>query len=164
MLTPGFSYKDATTMQSAENRVLGETPRGGPAAVMHSAARVNVRPGLVDPDQANDVVMFRGTSVSETNSGTKRIITETVADQVVQYIEPKVTTTTPGRALDRDAITIGEALEATAFVGRDKPIDHSDAETIQVAEVRANGTNEVRAISSNGTAPKLSLQLISNRG
>lgn len=46
-------------------------------------------------------------------------------------------------ALNRDAITIGEALEASALSAGDKPVDQSDAAAIQVAEMRATGTNEV---------------------
>lgn len=38
-----------------------------------------------------------------------------------------------------DAITIGEALEATAFSAGNKPIDESDAAAIQAAEIRATG-------------------------
>ncbi|KAH0978390.1 hypothetical protein GBA52_028109, partial [Prunus armeniaca] len=37
---------DAATAQAAENLVLGETQRGGPAAVMNSAATYNERAGL----------------------------------------------------------------------------------------------------------------------
>lgn len=39
------------------------------------------------------------------------------------------------------AITIGEALEATARTAGDKPVDQSDAAAIQAAEVRATGSN-----------------------
>lgn len=42
-----------------------------------------------------------------------------------------------------DAITIGEALEATAISAGDKPIDKSDAAAIQAAEVRATGLGHV---------------------
>lgn len=49
----------------------------------------------------------------------------------------------PGAALDRDSITIGEALEASVVSARDKPVDQSDAAAIQAAEVRATGKNEI---------------------
>ena len=41
------------------------------------------------------------------------------------------------------AITIGEALEATAKTAGDKPVDQSDAAAIQAAEVRATGSNVI---------------------
>ncbi|CAK7346566.1 unnamed protein product [Dovyalis caffra] len=137
--------KDAATMQAAENQVLGETPRGGPASVMQSAATVNVRTGLVDPDEPSDVVRNQGMVVSDKSFGGDRVITETIGGQVVaKYIEPTVPMTSPGLALDRDAMTIGEALEATArSAAGDKPVDQSDAAAIQAAEMRATGTYEV---------------------
>lgn len=58
-----------------------------------------------------------------------------------QYIEPQVPMRTPGAVLDRDSITIGEALEATALSLGDKPVDQSDAAAIQAAEMRAIGIN-----------------------
>ena len=61
-----------------------------------------------------------------------------------QFVEPDVPMNTPGSALDRDAITIGEALEASALTrGGDKPVDQSDAAAIQAAEMRATGKNEI---------------------
>lgn len=41
------------------------------------------------------------------------------------------------------AITVGEALEATAVVIGNKPVDQSDAAAIQAAEVRATGRGQV---------------------
>lgn len=41
------------------------------------------------------------------------------------------------------AITIGEALEATARTAGEKPVDQSDAAAIQAAEVRATGSNVI---------------------
>lgn len=41
------------------------------------------------------------------------------------------------------AITIGEALEATAQTVGDKPVEQSDAAAIQAAEVRATGCNVI---------------------
>lgn len=52
-----------------------------------------------------------------------------------EYLEPQVRTSTPGKVLDRDAITIGEALEATALSVPDKPVDQGDAAAIQAAEM-----------------------------
>lgn len=47
-----------------------------------------------------------------------------------------------GTTLDRDAITIGEALEASSLSAGDKPVDQTDAAAIQAAEMRAIGCNE----------------------
>ena len=41
------------------------------------------------------------------------------------------------------AITIGEALEATAQTAGNKPVEQSDAAAIQAAEVRATGSNVI---------------------
>lgn len=67
------------------------------------------------------------------------------AQQVLrQYITPDpVQMRSPASALDRDAITIGEALEATALSTRDKPVEQSDAAAIQAAEVRDTGRNVI---------------------
>ncbi|KAL6217419.1 hypothetical protein ACLB2K_010636 [Fragaria x ananassa] len=98
------------TMQAAENVVLGETQKGGPAAVMQSAATYNERAGLV----------------------------------VGQYVElPEPGASPAAVVLEDDAITIGEALEATALSAGDKQIDQSDAAAIQAAEMRATGSSEI---------------------
>lgn len=43
----------------------------------------------------------------------------------------------------RDAITIGEALEAAALTAGQKPVERSDAAAIQAAEVRATGRTTI---------------------
>ncbi|KAF9622635.1 hypothetical protein IFM89_032534 [Coptis chinensis] len=103
-------------MQAAENMVLGQTQKGGPAATMQSTASV---------------------TVTETEVADRRIITEFVAGQVVADYSATapIRATAPASALDGDAVTIGEALEATAFTARNKPVDQSDAAAIQAAEV-----------------------------
>lgn len=57
----------------------------------------------------------------------------------MQTDKPKSATT----AAADDAVTIGEALEATALSAGDKPVDQSDAAAIQAAEVRATGLGHV---------------------
>ncbi|KAI4349495.1 hypothetical protein L6164_010078 [Bauhinia variegata] len=138
---------DAAKLQSAENQVLGATQKGGPAAVMQSAASENVRAGLVGRDDISDVAKDKGASVSEIKVGPNRVITETVGREVLgQFVEPNVPMNAPARALDRDAITVGEALEASAVsVAGDKPVDQSDAAAIQAAGVRATGSDEIKA-------------------
>ena len=57
----------------------------------------------------------------------------------------------PAPAL-RDAVTIGDALEATALSAGDKPVDQSDAAAIQATEMRATGTNEISPGGVGATA------------
>ncbi|KAJ7972775.1 Late embryogenesis abundant protein D-34 [Quillaja saponaria] len=136
--------QDAATMQSAESQVFGHTQKGGPAVVMQSAAIINQKAGLVGSDDVTNVASKDGVAVSETKVGGNSIVTETVGGQVVgQYVEPEVPINSPGRVLDRDSITIGEALEATALSAGDKPVKQTDAAAIQAAEVRATGSDEI---------------------
>lgn len=51
--------------------------------------------------------------------------------------------TSPASVLNKDAVTIGEALEATALSAGDKPVDQSDAAAIQAAEIRATRDNKI---------------------
>lgn len=45
--------------------------------------------------------------------------------------------------MQQSAITIGEALEASAQTAGNRPVDQSDAAAIQAAEVRATGSNVI---------------------
>ncbi|KAK7393522.1 hypothetical protein VNO78_22080 [Psophocarpus tetragonolobus] len=146
--------RDAALMQATENQALGQTQKGGPAAVMQSAATVNVGAGLVSRGDISDEARDQGVSVSETKVDGNRVITESVGKHVVgQFVEPDVPISTPGAALDRDAITIGEALEASAVAGAsDKPVDESDAAAIQAAEIRATGRNQTEPGGLGATA------------
>ncbi|KAL6208619.1 hypothetical protein ACLB2K_019568 [Fragaria x ananassa] len=129
--------RDAATMQAAENIVLGETQKGGPAEVMQSAATYNERAGLVGQRGATVADREEGVTISES-------IDLDGCGTMSQYVEPPE----PGASsaavvLEHDAITIGEALEATALSAGDKPIDQSDAAAIQAAEMRATGSSEI---------------------
>ncbi|XP_008224307.1 PREDICTED: late embryogenesis abundant protein D-34-like [Prunus mume] len=143
--------QDANMMQTAETMVFGQTQKGGPAAVMQSAATRNERSGLVRHDQATDVGGNEGVTVTETDVPGSRIVTEAVGGQVIgQYVQPTpVAQVAAGGFMEQNAITIGEALEASAQTAGDKPIDQSDAAAIQAAEVRATGSN---VISPGGLA------------
>lgn len=55
-----------------------------------------------------------------------------------EAVDMKADDSSPASA-QADAVTIGEALEATALSAGDKPVDQSDAAAIQAAEVRATG-------------------------
>ncbi|KAJ0092879.1 hypothetical protein Patl1_25360 [Pistacia atlantica] len=136
--------EDAATMQTAENTVFGLTQKGGPAAVMQSAADQNEKAGLVGHHDVTDIAGEEGVTVTETDVPGARIITESVGGQ------PRpVAQTVAVSAVQQGAITIGEALEATAQTAGDKPVDQSDAAAIQAAEVRATGTN---VVTSGGLA------------
>ncbi|XP_008451333.1 late embryogenesis abundant protein D-34 [Cucumis melo] len=136
--------RDAATLQAAENMVLGQTPRGGPAAVMQSAANLNERAGLVGHSDVTDVAVNEGVNVTETVVDGQRFVVESVGGQVVgQFVQPNVPMRSPGATLDKDSISIGEALEASAVSAGDKPIDQSDAAAIQAAELRATGENKI---------------------
>nr|CAN67177.1 hypothetical protein VITISV_037455 [Vitis vinifera] len=143
--------QDAALMQSAETAVLGQTQKGGPAATMQSAATRNERAGLVGHTDITNAAGDEGVTVTETDVPGRRIITESVAGQVLgQYVEPtpvsQMNLTVTAR---QAAITIGEALEATAQTAGNKPVDQSDAAAIQEAEVRATGST---IISPTGVA------------
>ncbi|XP_059294135.1 late embryogenesis abundant protein D-34-like [Lycium ferocissimum] len=160
--------EDAAMMQSAETAVLGKTQKGGPAATMQSAANLNVSAGLVQPGDVTDVAAREGVTVTGTAVPGANIITESVAGQVVgQYIQPTGGATQGGAVATGQqqgvtggdgggggrqqggggggagAITIGQALEATAQTIPAKPVDQCDAAAIQAAEIRATGSNVI---------------------
>ncbi|GAB4830398.1 hypothetical protein Ancab_020035 [Ancistrocladus abbreviatus] len=136
--------QDAAATQSAETQMLGKTQKGGPAAVMQSAASKNVEAGVLPPGAVTDVVRNEGVTVTKSEVDGTSIINESVGDEVVgQYAEPAPPPVlSPEAAAAGDAITIGEALEATALSAGNKPVDQSDAAAIQAAEMRAIGSNE----------------------
>ncbi|KAK9086833.1 hypothetical protein Syun_029227 [Stephania yunnanensis] len=127
LATKPIAPQDAAMMQTAENLVLGQTQKGGAATTMLAAATLNERAGLVGHKDTN---RLPGTSYRNR-----------VVDEHSRLIP--VVARSPVKALDRDAITIGEALEATALMAGDKPVEVSDAAAIQAAEVRAAGTSMV---------------------
>ncbi|KAG9451996.1 hypothetical protein H6P81_004900 [Aristolochia fimbriata] len=140
--------RDAAMMQSAENLVLGQTTKGGPAAVMQAAADHNEQIGKVGHADASKTAGELGVTVTETDMpGGARFVTESVGEQVVaQYVEPTpATADAPPSDVANETITIGEALEATALTAGNKPVDQSDAAAIQAAEVRATGSTVIHA-------------------
>lgn len=74
--------RDAAIMQSAEAQVQGATQKGGPAALMESAAAINERAGLVSHDAVTNLARNEGVTISATNEGRGRVITETLGGQV----------------------------------------------------------------------------------
>nr|XP_043614161.1 late embryogenesis abundant protein D-34-like [Erigeron canadensis] len=137
--------QDAAMMQAAETSVFGQTQKGGTAAAMQAAATINERSGFVG-HQDLSVTGDHGVAVTATHLPGVRLVTETVAGQLVgQHMEP-----TPvlykneggiGDVHQQGAITIGEALEATARTAGNKAVEQSDAAAIQAAEVRATGSS-----------------------
>ncbi|URE17482.1 late embryogenesis abundant protein [Musa troglodytarum] len=149
--------RDAAMMQSAENRVLGQTLQGGAASGMESAATWNEQRGLVAHEQFSDTPGRQEVSVTQTDipgCPGQRVVTEFVAGQAVgQYFF----NTAAGGGADEgggvavemwiDKVSIEEALEAAATTAGDKPVD---AAAIQAAEATATGVN---AVTPGGVAP-----------
>ncbi|KAF7817850.1 late embryogenesis abundant protein D-34-like [Senna tora] len=123
---------DAAMMQSAENAMLGKTPKGGAAAVMQSAAMRNERAGHVRHKDMTGAAADLGV-VEQYN---KKVTTQT---QTETATPPALTRQEGGIG----GITIGEALEATAVTAGKKPVEWSDAAAIQAAEVRATGRTNI---------------------
>ncbi|KAM0008246.1 putative Late embryogenesis abundant protein, SMP subgroup [Helianthus debilis subsp. tardiflorus] len=117
--------EDAATVQSAENMALGHIHKGGPAAVMQSAASVNRNRGL------HQVTGDQHFTVSEPK-----------LPVVGQYVHP---TSAPVslKSGAEDLVTMGEALEAAALSAAEKPVEQSDAAAIQATEVRATRRMQV---------------------
>ncbi|XVE89825.1 hypothetical protein DITRI_Ditri20bG0025500 [Diplodiscus trichospermus] len=136
--------KDAAMMQMAESSMLGRTQKGFAAAVMESAAMQNENAGFVGHE---DINAEAGVSIKETVLPGKRIITESVGDEVVgQYSQVAPLSSGPYSSQQSDstgAITIGEALEAAVLTAGKKPVEWSDAAAIQAAEVRATGRTSI---------------------
>ncbi|KAL1550184.1 late embryogenesis abundant protein D-34-like [Salvia divinorum] len=140
-----ISPQDAATLQAAETAVYGQIIKGGPAAVLQSAADFNERSGVVGHDDITGAVRDRGVTVAEANIGGYRVVTEAVGGQVVgQYGLPVDMQIDQSKSTSvGDAVTIGEALEATALSAGNKPVDKSDVAAIQAAEVRATGLGHI---------------------
>ncbi|KAJ7949252.1 late embryogenesis abundant protein D-34 [Quillaja saponaria] len=135
--------QDAATMQDAENRVLGHTQKGGPAAVMQFAASVNERAGVVSHKDVTDIARNEGITISETKADGHRIISEAVLGQNVEPDVPMKVLSPGQMILGGGPLTIGEALEAAALSAGEKPVDQGEAAAISAAELRATGKNEV---------------------
>ncbi|KAL2935695.1 Late embryogenesis abundant protein 32 [Bienertia sinuspersici] len=110
--------EDAASMESAEKIVMGQSPIGGPASVMRSAADVNVDLGLVDPNSRRTT---EGIRVTKSNVEGTPIVTESINNERL--------------------VTIGETLEAVAHCAGNQAIDKADAAAIAAAEKRAVGAN-----------------------
>ncbi|KVI12427.1 Seed maturation protein [Cynara cardunculus var. scolymus] len=133
--------QDAAALQAAETRALGRTQRGGPAAVMQSAATVNENRGVVGHHDVTSATKDQGVTVSDAEVAGHHIITESV---VGQYVRTNTTASpAPAKTSGDLQVTIGEALEASALSAGEKPVEQSDAAAIQAAEIRATGRMQV---------------------
>ena len=74
-----ITQQDAGAMQTAENTVLGIVQKGGPAAVMQSAADVNIKRSAVD---TGTVIGDEGVAISDAEVSGLHVITESVGGQV----------------------------------------------------------------------------------
>ncbi|XP_057722543.1 late embryogenesis abundant protein D-34-like [Arachis stenosperma] len=82
--------RDAATLQSVEGQILGETRKGGPAAMMESAAAKNQRASVVDRKDVTNIARNEGVTISKQKNerGNSSVVTETLGGQVVgQYEE-----------------------------------------------------------------------------
>ncbi|CAL4935918.1 unnamed protein product [Urochloa decumbens] len=128
--------RDAAVLQSAEQAALGRTQRGGPAAVMQSAAALNARAGHVGKGEITGPAAEAGATVTEAEIPGRRVVAESVGGQVVaRFVTPaRVEATHPAGALGQDAVTVGRALEAVAATAAgDRPVEQSDAAAVQAA-------------------------------
>ncbi|XVE62868.1 hypothetical protein DITRI_Ditri06bG0154400 [Diplodiscus trichospermus] len=136
---------DAAMMETTESSMLGHTQKGCAAAVMRSAAMKNESAGFVGHE---DINIETGVTIREREILGKRVITESIGDEVIgKYshavpLSPGRYSASPQRG-GGSAITIGEALEATALTAGQKPVEWSDAAAIQAAEVRATGRTSI---------------------
>ncbi|KAL2490486.1 Seed maturation protein [Abeliophyllum distichum] len=123
------------TMQSAENRMVGQVQKGGPVAAMQSSGGSNTG--------CSSTVADEGVVTTETNVPSKRIISESIGGQIIGQDIQLAPLGPESMYEQRGNITIGEALEATALTAGHKPVDYSDAAAIQAAEVRATGRTNI---------------------
>ncbi|KAI7749590.1 hypothetical protein M8C21_021892 [Ambrosia artemisiifolia] len=162
LATKPVAPQDAAMMQAAETTVFGRTQKGGTAAAMQAAAAVNERAGLVSRQDLS-VTGDQGVTVTATDLPGARVVTETISGQfdasISEVMAIGMANNVVGQHVDatpvlqqgggvgvlhqQGAITIGEALEATARTAGNKAVEQSDAAAIQAAEVRATGSSVV---------------------
>ncbi|GLT49790.1 hypothetical protein SLA2020_233210 [Shorea laevis] len=117
------SPRDVSMKQPLQNAFLGQTQKGGAAAVMQPTVTRNER------------------LTQQSNSHKKRKEALVGQGQNNQAVSPHSDNQHGGNLTN--PITIGEALEATALTAGNKPVEWSDAAAIQAAEVRATGRTSI---------------------
>ncbi|KAI4311282.1 hypothetical protein MLD38_036187 [Melastoma candidum] len=134
--------QDAAMMQSAEASIFGQPRTGGPGEAMQAAAAWNERAGLVGRSDISDAAAIQGVAVTETGVPGGRVVTESVAGQVVrQFVEAGPIRQVQGAVVTK--VMFGEALEAVAQTVGDKPVDRGDAAAIHVVVQMATGVDTV---------------------
>ncbi|KAG8389331.1 hypothetical protein BUALT_Bualt02G0218200 [Buddleja alternifolia] len=154
--------KDADTAQAAECIMLGHTQKGGPAAVMQSAADANVKRGVLSREDVSEAVTQHGVCISQSDVAGSRVITEALGGEVLgKFVvaEKEESSSPPLSALSPISVTIGQALESVAMSAGDKSVDESDAAAIQAVENRATGRSQV---IPGGVAAKAQSAAINN--
>ncbi|EEF49713.1 late embryogenesis abundant protein 47-like [Ricinus communis] len=147
-----IKYDDLFSIQADTANKAVAPPREAAmiqASAVQSAAAKNM----------NDAAEEVGVRVKETDMHGRRMITESIAGQIVGQNSQRVAPTNSlgssgayqqgGSGNVSGGITIGEALEATALTAGQKAVEWSDAAAIQAAEVRATGRT---TISPGGVA------------
>ncbi|KAI9118920.1 hypothetical protein K1719_009595 [Acacia pycnantha] len=104
--------RDAAAMQSAEAQVLGGIQKGGPAALMESAAAVNEQAGLVSHDAVTNLARKEGVTISVANEGRDRLVTQTVGGQVVGKYKQAADENEANKRNNNSASESGDAAEA----------------------------------------------------
>ncbi|KVH94371.1 Seed maturation protein [Cynara cardunculus var. scolymus] len=129
--------QDAADMQAAETKVLGQTVKGGPAAVMQSTANVNENRGLVG--RYDD----QGIAVSDTEYAGHQIITESVGGEAtVMSAGSKLVDQADAAAIQAAEVRATGRMQAvpggdaTKLLPEDKPVTRVDAEAVIEAEIR----------------------------
>lgn len=85
---------------------------------------------------------------TEQVENTDQVVMTHLGQVVGAYVAPDVPNKPSTAAVTGEAITIGEALEATSLSVGDKPVDQADAAAIAAAEARATGTNKPGGIGA----------------
>jgi hypothetical protein len=80
-----FDVSGELAVQSAEDTMqdLGHTQKGGPVAIVQSAATLNARVGHVGRAQLFGPIADAGVAVTEIELPGRRVVTESIAGQVV---------------------------------------------------------------------------------
>ncbi|XP_062104999.1 late embryogenesis abundant protein D-34-like [Humulus lupulus] len=132
---------DASMKQTAESTILGQTQKSGPVCTMLQASADQIEgASVVGHVDVSDVARAEGVTVTETDVPGYRTVTESVGGQVVDPYGQSMATALLSEV---SALTIEDALEATAKILRHKTVDQRDAAAIQAAEARATGSNVV---------------------
>nr|AJA33582.1 late embryogenesis abundant protein LEA7-3 [Pinus tabuliformis] len=137
-------------MQSAEAHALGQTQKGGAAAVMQCAADANERSGKLNLDEDQAAGGYLDMAVTKTAVTGQLLETQYVGGQAVRSTLKFMPTNHEIAA--SEAVTIGQALQAVVLKAGEKPVEGRDARAIQSAVKRATGKPALEKGSMAATA------------